>query len=145
MPKPTAPALPARRLLAALAPLAMVATLAGAGCSDDTQKEIDEAAEAVRSDAEDVARDAGARAVGEAFRVSLETNDIAENDGYRSVEALQDAADDLPGDPDISGIEDGDGDGLDDDGRVEVTVDGGSACVVIPETGTDAEVTDGAC
>ena len=130
-----------RRLIGAAA----VAVLLGAGCSDETQKEVDEAADSVREDAEDAAGNAGARTVAESFRASLKTNDIAENDGFRSVEALRDVAEDLPGDPDVSGIEDADGDGLDDDGNVEVTVEDKSACVVIPETGEDTEVTDEAC
>lgn len=141
MPHPTAGSALWRRLLAAGA----MAALLAAGCSEETQKEVDEAADSVREDAEDAAGDAGARTVAESLRAALAINDIAENDGYRSVKALQDAADDLPGDPQISGIEDADGDGFDDDGEVEVTVEDQAACLLIPETGTETEVTNGGC
>ena len=74
----------------------------------------------------------------EALRASLSSNDTAAEDGLRSVAALQEVADDLPGDPEVTGIEDGDGDGLDDDGKVQVDQDDASACVTLPEAGDDS-------
>ena len=45
----------------------------------------------------------------------------------------------------MSGIEDGNGDGLDDDGLIQVDQGGQSACVKVPATGNDIQVTSGAC
>jgi hypothetical protein len=130
--------------------LAVVMTLAlgavAAGCDDDTQEEVEEAAEEAREEVEEGAGEAGARAAAEAFRASLkaqETDDDA--GGVRQVEALNEAAEDLPGDPDVSGIADGNGDGIDDDGLVEITVGDEVACVTLPESGNEIDVTGGAC
>ncbi len=59
--------------------------------------------------------------------------------------AIDEAVADLPGDPEVTGVEDGDGDGLDDDGKVGVTVDDEQACLTLPEEGEDTEVTSEAC
>ncbi len=101
--------------------------------------------ESAKDDAAQAADDVTARATAEALRVSLKGNDTADEEGIRSVKAIQQAADDLLGDPEITGIEDGDGDGLDDDGKVQVTQDGSDVCVSLPETGEDTTVTDGPC
>ena len=97
-------------------------------------------------DVEEQANDATARAGAEAFRVSIKAQDTDDDSGgVRSVEALQAAAEDVPGDPDITGIEDSDGDGIDDDGFVEVHVGDQVACVQLPESGDEVDVTGEAC
>jgi hypothetical protein len=97
-------------------------------------------------EAEETAEQAGARGAAEALRVSLKAQDTDDDPGgVRNIEALRDAADDLPGDPKVIGIEDGDGDGIDDDGFVEVRVDDEFACVTVPESGDSIDVSGGRC
>jgi hypothetical protein len=94
----------------------------------------------------DEAEQAGARASAEVFRVSLKAQDTKdETGGVRNIEALREAADDLPGDPNVIGIRDGDGDGVDDDGFVAVRVDDQFACITLPESGEDIDVSRGRC
>ena len=115
-------------------------------CDEDTQDKADEAVERATEDIDEGVDDASARAGAEAFRASLkaqETDDDA--GGVRQVDALEEAADDVPGSPDIAGIADDDGDGVDDDGRVEVRVGDQVACVELPESGDEIDVTDDAC
>jgi hypothetical protein len=122
--------------------LAVVGLLVGSACDDETRDKAEEAVE----DAKDKAGEAGARASAEAFRVSLKAQDTDDaSGGVRNVEALRSAAEDLPGDPDIIGITDADGDGRDDDGYVQADVGDESACVTLPETGDDIDVSGGAC
>ena len=138
--------------------LLLVLGLFGAltACSKDTK---DKASDAAKSAGEDVKTQAGkakdnaaaavdytaARAAAEALRVSLKGNSTADDKGIRSVDAINQAASDLPGSPDISGVDDGNGDGLDDDGKVQVAVDDAKVCVALPATGENTKVTDGAC
>jgi hypothetical protein len=97
-------------------------------------------------EAKEKGEEAGARGTAEAYRVSLKAQDADEGSGgIRSVEVLRGAATDLPGDPDITGIADGDGDRRDDDGFVQVKVGDESACVTLPESGDDVDVSGGAC
>jgi hypothetical protein len=118
--------------------LAVVGLLVGGACDDDTEDNVERAKEK--------AGEAGARATAEAFRVSLKAQDTDDaSGGVRNVEALRSAAEDLPGDPDITGIADADGDGRDDDGYVQADVGDESACVTLPETGDDIDVSGGAC
>ena len=118
--------------------LVALVALTGA-CSDD---DVDEAADTARDAAgtvADAARDASARSVAEAYRAAL-LSDESDGANRRRVDVLQETADDLPGDPEILGIEDADGDGADDDGRVELRVDNESSCLTISEQGdTDIE------
>lgn len=161
-----------RRLAASGITLALL--FGGAACSDETEDKVSDAAESAgddiaaasdeaQQDAEDMASDVseaagdvaddlaggadavGARAQAEALRASLKGNDTANAEGVRSVAAIEQAAADLPGDVAISGVDDGDGDGLDDDGRVQVDQDGESACVILPAEGEDTTVESGAC
>ncbi len=136
-----------RRLLVALATLAAVVLAFSplASCSDEAQDETGEAVDEVVEDAEGGVDEVQARGSAEALRVSLKGNDTADEEGIRSVAAINEAAEDLPGDPEVTGVDDGDGDGLDDDGKVQVTVDGQQACVVLPAEGEDTTVEDGAC
>jgi hypothetical protein len=102
----------------------------------------DEAEEAIE-EVQEKAGEAGARGAGEAFRISVKAE---EGDGsLRSVKTLQAAVDNLPGDPDIRGIHDGDGDGLDDDGYVQFNVSDQTACVKLPKSGDNVDVSGGDC
>jgi hypothetical protein len=133
-----------RSLFVGLA-VVVVAAFATA-CDEDTRDEADEAVERATEDVDEGVDDASARAGAEAFRASLkaqETDDDA--GGVRQIDALEEAADDVPGSPDIAGIADDDGDGVDDDGRVEVRVGDQVACVELPESGDEIDVTDDAC
>ncbi|HEX6311490.1 MAG TPA: hypothetical protein VF152_07655 [Acidimicrobiia bacterium] len=121
--------------------LATAALLAGSAC-DDAQDEAEETVEEV----EEKAGEAGARAGAEAFRASLkaqETDDDA--GGVRAIEPLRAAAEDVPGGADVTGITDSNGDGVDDDGYVQVEVGDERACVTLPETGDEIDVSGGAC
>lgn len=132
-----------RYLRICLVPLAALALLAGGACGDD---DADDTVEDIEEGVEERTGQAGARAAAEAFRVSLRAQDTDDEDGgVRQIEALRDAADDVPGDPDITGIEDETGDGIDDDGYVQVDVGDESACVTLPETGNEIDVSGGAC
>jgi hypothetical protein len=121
--------------------LAVVGLMAAGACDDDTR---DKAKEAVES-AKDKAGEAGARAAAEAFRASLKAQDDDVPGGVRNVDVLREAAKDLPGDPEITGIDDADGDGRDDDGYVQAKVGDESACITLPESGDDIDVSGGAC
>lgn len=140
-----------------LAPAFALALLLGASaCSDDTNDKVSDAADSVgsdvsdaagdiREDAEDGAGAVGARTQAEALRASLKGNDTANAEGVRSVAAINEAAADLPGDVEVTGVDDADGDGLDDDGRVQVDQGDQSACVILPAEGEDTTVENGAC
>lgn len=122
---------------------AVLALLCGglvAGCGDDGSDDRD----GVGRQAQDLAESVGAVAVAESLRVSLAARDVGADVDRRNVDVLRRAADDVPGDPDISGIADEDGDGRDDDGKVEVRVEDQTACLTIAEDG-DTDVSDRSC
>jgi hypothetical protein len=97
-------------------------------------------------EAEETAKQTGARTSAEAFRVSVKAQDTERDPGgVRNIQVLREAADDLPGGPRVLGIDDSNGDGIDDDGFVEVKVDDEFACVTLPESGDDVDVTGGRC
>lgn len=110
-----------------------------AGCGDDDDDPADEP-----NDAEDVTESAAVRVVAEALRVTVAAEDLEEGEHPRDVAILEEAVADLPGEPEVSGIEDGDGDGRDDDGLLEVHVDEEVACVSVSDAG-EVDVTGGAC
>src|SRR5918995_1202879 len=62
----------------------------------------------------------------------------------RRVDVLLETVDDLPGSPEVTGIEDNDGDGLDDDGRLQAQVDDEVACIAVDDSG-DTDVDSGPC
>jgi hypothetical protein len=132
-----------RRFIAALAATAFAFSFFAA-CSEDTQDDIGDAAESVREDVEDAAGSAGARGVAVSLQGALEAKDIPQGESERSVSVLEDVVRDLPGDPDVTGIEDSDGDGEDDDGKVQVNVEDQSACLTIAADG-NTEVDGGRC
>jgi hypothetical protein len=107
------------------------------GCGDDDTDDPDQSLG-------EVAESAGARGVAEALRLALIEDDLGPDQTERDVDVLQESVDDLPGDPDVTGIVDDDGDGRDDDGKVEVHVNSEVACMSVAIDG-DVDVTGGAC
>jgi hypothetical protein len=103
------------------------------GCGDDDGEA-----------AGDVAESAGARVVAEAIRVSLLVRDLDDGQRADDVDVLREAVSDLAGEPDVSGIDDSDGDGRDDDGKVEVRVNDEAACLSVADNG-EVDVTGGRC
>ena len=134
-----------RRTTALLIAVVAAPALVLGACSDEDQDKAKEQVEDVRDDVAEGIDTATARGQAEALRASLKANSTADREGLRSMRAIRQAVEDLPGDPDVTGVEDGDGDGQDDDGNVEVRADGKSACVTLPAEGEDAEVSSGAC
>jgi hypothetical protein len=85
--------------------LAVVGLVLVGACDDDTREKARETAESVKEEA----GEAGARAAVEWFRASIKAQDTNEaNGGVRNIEVLREAAKDLPGDPEITGIADAD-------------------------------------
>ena len=139
------------RILAALVALLVVAGSAAA-CSDDDDDATTQTGATSQDDGQgddpdegagEIAESAAARAVAEIIRLALFEDDGPDTD-RRKVAVLQESVDDLPGSPDVSGITDDDGDGLDDDGAVEVRVNDEVACLTVAEDG-EVDVTGGAC
>ena len=114
--------------------VALAIVLPLGGCGDDDSDE----------GAEDVAESAGARVVAEAIRASLLVRDLDDGQRADDVDVLREAVSDLVGEPDVSGIDDSDGDGRDDDGKVEVRVDDEAACLSVADNG-EVDVTGGRC
>lgn len=144
-----------RRLLAAAFAATLVLSLATA-CSDETQQSARETADNLEEDAKTNASQLGddldettdeglARAAAEELRARIKANETASTQGARSMTVIGESAVDLAGDPEVTGAADADGDGLDDDGKVQVDVGTGSACVTLPATGSDTTVEGGAC
>ena len=116
------------------------------GCSEDTRDKLGDAAESAREDIESASDTVAARAAAESFRAAIKADDLDDTrGGARELALLQDKAGDLPGDPVAEGIADADGDGVDDDGWVEFVVGDAVACVTLPVTGDDIDVTEGRC
>jgi hypothetical protein len=122
----------------ALLPLVVLAAGALAGCGDDGDDD------GVVDEAEQVLESAGALTVAESFRTALVAEDVGADVDRRNVTVLTETVDDLPGEPDVAGIADADGDGRDDDGKVEFLVDAEAACVTVAADG-DVDVADGSC
>jgi hypothetical protein len=131
-------------------------TLLGVGCSSDDVDDAQDQAEEVRDETAETASDAAdevaetadegaARAQGEALRTAIRADDDLAEDTARDVGLLEDAIEDLPGDVTVTGLEDEDGDGLDDDGNLTVEVDDSAACVTLPAEGDEIDVAGGAC
>jgi hypothetical protein len=130
-----------KRLLGIALAAGLVFGGAACGGNDD---DVDDAIDSAREQAEDAAGSVGARATAEALRAALQAEDLDPDETVRSVAVLQEAVDDLPGDPNIAGIEDADGDGKDDDGKVEASVGDQRACVTVEDNG-DVSVSGEAC
>lgn len=134
-----------RHLTITLAAIALSVVPLAAGCSSETKDKTGDAIESAKDDAAKTADEVQARTTAEALRTSLKGNDTADKEGIRSVAAINEAVKDLPGDPEVTGIDDADGDGLDDDGKVQVVVDESQSCLTLPAKGEDTKVEDGAC
>jgi hypothetical protein len=68
---------------------------------------------------------------------------VRQGESLDSMSVLQEAARDLPRSPTVTGLGDTNGDGRDDDGKLQITVDDSFACVVV--TGTDIDVSSDPC
>lgn len=122
-----------------LAPsLAVILAVTGCGSGDENDEDNTAAEET-----EDVLESVGARGLAEALRVVLLSDNMPEEQ-RRDVDVLQENVDDLPGDPEVTGIEDADGDGRDDDGKLQMHVDDEVACVSVADGGR-VDVTGGEC
>jgi len=122
---------------------ATAALFVGAACDDDTQDAVDSARSTV-TDLQDKAGEAGARGVAEAYRAALKAEGANNSKNLCNESTLQSAADNLPGDPDVEIIDDDD-DGADNACFVQVTVSDQSACVEVPTSGDNVDVSGGTC
>jgi hypothetical protein len=127
--------------------VALTLLLGVAACSDDSGKStgdrVKDAASDVKDAATEAANDSAARVVAESFRTALKAKGGGQS--LRNITLLNDAKGTLPGSPDIEGITDSNGDGQDDDGKVQVSVNDGKACVTVPATGDLVDVNGGTC
>ena len=80
----------------------------------------------------------------EAIRAALQAENLDANQTVRDVAVLQESVADIPGDPSVSGIDDADGDGKDDDGKVQVAVGDQTACITVQDNG-DISVSSDSC
>jgi hypothetical protein len=111
-----------------------------ASCSDDAKDKVKDVASTVQ----DKVGEAGAGALAEALRGALAAKDLPKGQTERDVDVINQVVRDLPGNPDFTGIEDANGDGKDDDGKVQANVGDQSACLNISASG-DMNVDGGAC
>jgi hypothetical protein len=118
--------------------------LAGVAASCDDDNDASDAVDEAREDIEDAVGSAGARGAAEAMRAALEATDLEGDETVRDVAVLQENADDVPGSPTVTGIEDADGDGKDDDGKVQLAVGDQEACVTVSDSG-EIDVSGEAC
>jgi hypothetical protein len=127
-----------------LAPFLIVPALLVVGACDED--EVKKTVQDVQDTIEGAIDEAGARGAAEVFRGALRRADVSDEEGgVRQITVLEENAEDVPGDPEFVGIEDTDNDGLDDDGLVEVRVGDRAACVMLPTSGEDIDVTNDAC
>jgi hypothetical protein len=130
----------------ALASLTLFLVLLAA-CGDDDDRSLEDrardAASDVASEVDERVDQGVARAQAELLRERIK--DAADGDAtqWPAVTVIQQAVDDLPRDPDVTGLEDADGDGRDDDGKVGLAVDDSHACVTIGAD--DIDVSGDAC
>jgi hypothetical protein len=119
--------------------------LLGPGCSKATRDQAKQTVKSAQQDAQATLDKATPRLEAEAMRAALKVSSTARTQGVRSVAALREAAKKVPGSPKISGIVDANGDGKDDDGKVQIDAKGYSACLILPASGTNTTVKSGAC
>jgi hypothetical protein len=120
-----------RTILTAVAALGLL----GVACGDDDGAE----------DVEETVEQAQARAAAEWMRGDLLGRDLRSDEHLRDVSVLEDSAENIPGSPDVTGIDDTTGDGRDDDGNVEIVVGDEAACVRVSEDGDSVDVEGGTC
>jgi hypothetical protein len=114
-------------------------------CGDDQSVE-DQASDAASdaAGAVDEKVDEGlARGQAEILRERIK--DAADGDEtlWPTITVIETAVADLPSDPEVTGVQDTDGDGADDDGKIGVAIDESNACVTI--TADDIDVSGEAC
>jgi hypothetical protein len=126
-----------RRILPVLAFVALIGLLGS--CSDETRDQTREAAESAGEDLDQAVDEGSARSVAEALRAAIESDDDYDDSGQPTVAVINDNVDDLPGEPEVEGVADADGDGLDDDGAVDVRVDDEGACLRLTDGSIDVE------
>ncbi|MEO5840366.1 MAG: hypothetical protein ABIQ73_11740 [Acidimicrobiales bacterium] len=122
----------------------LAAAAAGAlwlsACGDDSSAQ-DKARDAASE--LDSAVDAGiARGQAEIFRQRAKDL-VRQGEALDSMSVLEEAARDLPRSPTVTGLGDGNNDGRDDDGKVQIAIDDSYSCVVI--SGTDIAVSGSRC
>ena len=109
-------------------------------CGDDSS--TGDRAREVAGEIDD-AVDAGiARGQAEIFRQRAQDL-VRQGESLDSMSVLQEAARDLPRSPTVTGINDANGDGRDDDGKLEIAVDDSYACVIV--TAANIDVTGSRC
>ena len=120
--------------------LAIATAAVVTACGDDSSAS-DKARDAAGQ--VDSAVDAGlARGQAEIFRQRAKDL-VRQGESLDSMSVLQEAARDLPRNPTITGLGDSNGDGKDDDGKLEITIDKSHSCISI--TGSDINVTSSSC
>ena len=129
-----------RRIRTGLLTIAVGSALWVSACGDDSSTG-DRAREAAGEI--DDAVDAGiARGQAEIFRQRAQDL-VRQGESLDSMSVLQEAARDLPRSPTVTGISDANGDGRDDDGKLEIAVDDSYACVIV--TAANIDVTGARC
>lgn len=136
-----------RPLLTVLSALTLAAAPVAVACGDDdgdgiSTDDVEDSVEDLGEEVGETANQAQARTLAEQIRTFLANSDTAADEGLRSVTAIEEAIDSLPGDPDVTGVEDTSDDGLDDDGRIQVNVSDSAACVILPEADDDSTQTE---
>jgi hypothetical protein len=118
----------------------LVGGMAAAACGDPSSEDDSD------DSAEEILDSAAARSLTEVLRALMVVDHPQEGESRRDVAVIQETIDDLPEpfEPEIQGLVDADGDGQDDDGKVEVKVDQEIACMTIAED-NDVGVTGGTC
>ena len=119
--------------------LALGLTLAA--CGDDGG--VSSTANSVKNGAAAAVNQGAARIQAEALRGLIKEKAGNKSDQYLSMTVLENAVDALPGDPTISGLTDANNDGKDDDGKLDLQLNGEDACVSI--SGKDINVESKAC
>jgi len=111
-------------------------------CGDDSSDSAADRARAAASEVDSAVAAGIARGQAEIFRQRAQDL-VRAGESLDSMGVLQEAARDLPGSPTVTGLADGNSDGRDDDGKLEITVDESHACVVV--AGTTIDVTGARC
>lgn len=136
--------MPGKRARRATVLVSLLATLGpiATGCGDDDGADD---AEELGREVDESLEEGGVRVAAETVRVSLSARELGEDEHLRDVSIIEDVTEDVPGDPEVVGLQDGDGDGRDDDGRVELRVGDESACLSVSRDGEDVDVEGGGC
>ena len=111
-------------------------------CGDDTSTTAADRAREAASEVDSAVDSGLARAQGEILRQRAKDL-VRRGETLDSMSVLQEAARDLPRSPSVTGLSDMNGDGRDDDGTLEITIDDSHSCVRV--AGADIDVTSAAC